>query len=147
MKWPAVTGVVSTAWGRREMCCVILHMLNGTSTSAAVVVENAPLWVVADMVQAGQYDVVLVLTEDQRALGLVRCDAILRLAPRLPQAPIRMLPLQKILEVPASVTLGEAQKLLKGDVEALLVQKPGLQGWTVLTHDDLFEREPIALSA
>lgn len=99
------------------------------------------------MVQAGRYDVVLVLNEDQTVLGLVRTDAVLRLAPRLPEAPVRMLPLQRVLEVKDSTTLSEAQALLDGEVDALLVQKPGLEGWTVLMRDDLVAQEPVALSA
>ena len=122
-------------------------MLNQSSTPAAVVVESAPLWVVADMVQAGRYDVVLVLNEDQTVLGLVRTDAVLRLAPRLPEAPVRMLPLQRVLEVKHSTTLSEAQALLDGEVDALLVQRPSLEGWTVLVRGDLEAQQPVALSA
>ncbi len=118
------------------------------STSAAVVVESAPLWVVADMVQAGHYEVVLVVTEEQVVLGLLRRDAVLRLAPRLPQAPVRMLPLQKVVEVSADIALDQAL-LLMGDesLEALVVEKPLLQGWTVLLRDNLLAETERALSA
>jgi hypothetical protein len=112
------------------------------STSAAVVVESAPLWVVADMVQAGHYDVVLVLSEDQQVLGLVRSDAVLRLAPRLPEAPVRMLPLQRVLEVSDSITLSHARDLLADDVDALLIEKPLLQGWVVLLRDSVLDEQP-----
>ncbi len=107
------------------------------STSAAVVVESAPLWVVSDMVQAGRYDVVLVLNEDQGVLGLLRSDAILRLSPRLPEAPVRMLPLQRVMEVKEEVTLEDARALLREDdaVDALLIEKPLLQGWVVVLRD------------
>lgn len=108
----------------------------GSSASAAVVVESAPLWVVADMVQAGQYEVVLVLNEDQSVLGLLRSDAVLRLSPRLPEAPVRMLPLQRVVEVKASVSLREARQILQDDtIDALLIEKPLLQGWTVMLRD------------
>lgn len=114
------------------------------STSAAVVVESAPLWVVADMVQAGRYDVVLVLSEDQSVLGLLRSDAVLRLSPRLPEAPVRMLPLQRVVEVSDTLTLNEARQLLsEPDIEGLLIEKPMLQGWIVLLRDSLMaEDEP-----
>ena len=113
-------------------------LASGSSTSAAVVVESAPLWVVADMVQAGRYDVVLVLNEDQAVLGLVRSDAVLRLSPRLPEAPVRMLPLQRVLEVKDTMTLADAQRLLEDDsVDALLIEKPLMQGWIVLMRDDV----------
>lgn len=119
-------------------------MLTTGSTSAAVVVESAPLWVVADMVQAGRYDVVLVLDETQSVMGLVRSDAVLRLSPRLPEAPVRMLPLQRVMEVKDTVTLSEARLLLEDDgLDALLIEKPMLQGWTVLRRDALLaEEEP-----
>ena len=120
-------------------------MLQSTSsTPAAVVVDSAPLWVVADMVQAGSYEVVLVLSEDQTVMGLVRSDAVLRLSPRLPEAPVRMLPLQRVMEVKDTVTLGEAHLLLEDEgLDALLIEKPLLQGWTVLLRDAvLANREP-----
>ena len=108
----------------------------GSAASAAVVVESAPLWVVADMVQAGQYEVVLVLNEDQAVLGLLRTDAVLRLSPRLPEAPVRMLPLRRVVEVKASVSLREARQILQDEtVDALLIEKPMLQGWTVMLRD------------
>ena len=113
-------------------------LASGSSTSAAVVVESAPLWVVADMVQAGRYDVVLVLNEDQAVLGLVRSDAVLRLSPRLPEAPVRMLPLQRVVEVKDTMTLQDARRLLEDDsVDALLIEKPLMQGWIVLMRDDV----------
>ncbi len=111
-------------------------LATGSSASAAVVVESAPLWVVADMVQAGQYEVVLVLNEDQAVLGLLRSDAVLRLSPRLPEAPVRMLPLQRVVEVKASVSLREARQILQDHtVDALLIEKPMLQGWIVMLRD------------
>lgn len=108
-------------------------LATGSSASAAVVVESAPLWVVADMVQAGRYEVVLVLSEDQTVLGMLRSDAVLRLSPRLPEAPVRMLPMQRVIEVQNTVTLTEALQILADDsVDALLIEKPMLQGWVVL---------------
>jgi hypothetical protein len=34
-----------------------------------------------------------------------------------------------------------------GEVDALLVQRPGLEGWTVLVRGDLEAQQPVALSA
>lgn len=113
-------------------------LASGSSTSAAVVVESAPLWVVADMMQAGHYDVVLVLNDAQAVLGLLRRDAVLRLSPRLPEAPVRMLPLQRVMEVHANVTRDEARLLLEDEsLDALLIEKPMLQGWIVLLRDNV----------
>jgi hypothetical protein len=109
----------------------------GETTPAAVVVESAPLWVVSDMVQSGQYEVVIVLSEDEEVLGLLRRDAVLRLAPRLPQAPVRMLPLQRALEIEPGTSLSEARALFEmdGEIEALLVEKPMMQGWGVVLRE------------
>ena len=124
-------------------------LASGSSTSAAVVVESAPLWVVADMVQAGRYEVVLVLNEDQVVMGLVRSVAVLRLSPRLPEAPVRMLPLQRVIEVREEVTLGEARDVLQLDetIDALLIEKPMLQGWVVILRDAVMASESPALVA
>lgn len=113
-------------------------MLRVAPTAAAVVVESAPLWVVADMVQAGHFEVVLVLNEDQSVLGLVRRDAVLRLAPRLPEAPVRMLPMQRVTEVEPTITLAEARVVLADETfDALLIEKSVLQGWSVLLRENV----------
>lgn len=111
-------------------------MLNVNEASAAVVVESSPLWVVADMLNAGRFEVVLVLRDDQSVLGLVRSDAVLRLAPRLPEAPVRMLPLQRVVEVPRDATMEHARGVLEdGSVDALLIEKSVLEGWRVVLRD------------
>ncbi len=120
------------------------RMLNVNTTSAAVVVESAPLWVVADMVQAGRFDVVLVLNEDQTVLGLVRRDAVMRLSPRLPEAPVRMLPMQRVVEVPAAISLLDARELLEDEtVDGLLIEKSVLQGWSVLLREDVLAEDSL----
>jgi hypothetical protein len=111
-------------------------MLNVSEATAAVVVESSPLWVVADMLNAGRFEVVLVLKEDQQVMGLVRPDAVLRLAPRLPEAPVRMLPLQRVVEVPRDATLEHARDVLTdASVDALLIEKSVLEGWRVVLRD------------
>lgn len=120
------------------------RMLNVNTTAAAVVVESAPLWVVADMVQAGRFDVVLVLNEDQTVLGLVRRDAVMRLSPRLPEAPVRMLPMQRVVEVPAAISLLDARELLEDEtVDGLLIEKSVLQGWSVLLREDVLAEDSL----
>ncbi len=111
-------------------------MLSENATSAAVVVETSPLWVVSDMVQAGRFEVVLVLREDQTVLGLVRTDAVLRLAPRLPEAPVRMLPMQRVAEVADEATIDEVQRVLRdASIDALVIEKSVLEGWAVVLRD------------
>ena len=66
---------------------------------------------------------------------------MLRLSPRLPEAPVRMLPLQRVMEVKESLSLREARELLQDDegVDALLIEKPMLQGWIVLLRDAVLQ--------
>lgn len=107
------------------------------ASSAAVVVETAPLWVVADMVEAGRFEVVLVMSEAESVLGLLRRDAVLRLAPRLPEAPVRMLPLQKVIEVTSSISPDEAQVLFgDGSIDGLVVERQGPTQCSVVTRED-----------
>ena len=116
----------------------MLTIAEPTQTSAAVVVDTAPLKAVAEMVRAGDYTVVLVVDAKQNVLGLVRSDAVLRLAVRLADAPVRLLPLQKVITVKAGITAFEAKVLLQDeDVNALLIEKPLMRGWTVLTREEV----------
>ncbi len=113
-------------------------MLSSNALLPAVVVESAPLWVVSDMLQAGRFEVVLVLKEDESVLGLVRRDAVLRLAPRLPEAPVRMLPLQRVVEVSSSATVHEVRAALADEsVDAVVIEKSVLEGWSVVFRDSL----------
>ncbi|MFZ5442758.1 MAG: hypothetical protein ACOZQL_22300 [Myxococcota bacterium] len=104
--------------------------------SATTVVETAPLWVVADMVKAGQFDAVLVVTEAQELLGMVRADAVLRVAPRLPEAPVRLLPLQKVARIEAWANAPEV--LAKDDeVEGVALGIGGF--WSVMFREHTVE--------
>lgn len=107
-----------------------------STANATTVVESAPLWVVADMVKAGGFDVVLVVSEDQQLLGMLRSDAVLRLAPRLPEAPVRLLPLQKVAQIDAWAHAGQA---LAADAEVEGVAL-GIGGfWSVLLREQAAE--------
>lgn len=103
----------------------------GSTANATTVVDSAPLWVVADMVKAGSFEVVLVVTEDQHLLGMLRADAILRLAPRLPEAPVRLLPLQKVAQIEAWHQATNA--LSDGEVEAVALGIGGF--WSVMLRE------------
>lgn len=101
---------------------------------AAVVTETAPLGAVANMVEAGQYDAVVVLgAEDHAVLGVLLRDAILRLSPRLPEAPVRLLPLQRAGSVGPELSVQEAESLLdRGDLDVVLMEQRSDQSWSVL---------------
>lgn len=122
-----------------------LHEL--PNQSAAVVVESAPLWVVWDMVTAGRYDLVVVVQENGALRGVVPKDAVERLAARVPEAPIKMVPMQRALVVSAVTPLPDALALLgRDDVGALLLERPGSREFTALTRNELAEPERQALA-
>ena len=59
-----------------------------------------------------------------------------------------MLPLQRVLEVKDTMTLQDARRLLEDDsVDALLIEKPLMQGWIVLMRDDVLAGAPRAAVA
>ncbi len=121
--------------------------------SAAVVVESAPLWVVWDMVNAGNYDLVVVVRGNGAVCGVVRRGVIERLAPRLPEAPVKMVPMRRALTVASTTALRDALTLLgDDDVEALLLERPDSQTFSVLLRDELeraleHEHEPVAAAS
>lgn len=101
--------------------------------TAFVVTETAPLRVVAAMMEAGDYHAVLVRAEDGETLGVLLRDAVLRLAPRLPEAPVRLLPLQKLSALGPQLSVTDAEALLDdGEVMAVLVEQQNEQSWSVL---------------
>lgn len=105
-------------------------------TAAVVVAESAPLRVVSDMVAAGHFEAVLVLSRDEVVRGLLTLDAIHRLVQRLPEIPVGMLPLRAVVPVPTSATVHDAARALgTPDVAAVIVEKPHLQGWTVVMRE------------
>jgi hypothetical protein len=49
-----------------------------------------------------------------------------------------MLPLQRVIEIKDSVTLQEARRILEDEgVDALLIEKPLMQGWVVLLRGEV----------
>jgi hypothetical protein len=103
----------------------------------AVVNETTPLRVVADMVRGGGLEVVLMEDLEGGGLrGVVPGDSVLRMAARIPDAPLRLLPTQYVMEVPPLLTLLDALELIsKPDVAALA--QPGENGWNVVLREGL----------
>lgn len=100
---------------------------------AAVVNETAPLRAVAAMMEAGQYDAVIVLTEQKEMLGVLLRDAVLRLSPRLPEAPVRLLPLSKAGSVAPGMPIELAESMIEdGEFEAIVLERQSEQSWSVL---------------
>lgn len=130
------------------LCVRRMQLSELPNLSAAVVVESAPLWVVWDMVNAGQYDLAVVVRANGAVWGVVRRDAIQRLAARVPEAPVKMVPMRRALEISSATALHDALALLgDDDIEALLLERPGTQTYSVLLRDQLEQAmEPMALA-
>jgi hypothetical protein len=104
-----------------------------TQSFAAVVNETAPLRAVAAMMEAGDYEAVIVLTESNEMLGVLLRDAVMRLSPRLPEAPVRMLPLQKAASVAPGMPIELAETMIsEGGYEAVILDRQNEQSWSVL---------------
>lgn len=110
-----------------------LIVMPPTQSFAAVVTETAPLRAVAAMMEAGQYEAVVVLTEQKEVLGVVLRDAVLRLSPRLPEAPVRMLPLSKTAAVAPGMPIELAESMMEdGQFDAVVLDHTNDQRWSVL---------------
>lgn len=129
------------------LVCTRMELHELPRQSAAVVVESAPLWVVWDMVTAGRYDLVVVVQENGVVRGVVPRDAVERLATRVPEAPVKMVPMQRALVVSAMTPLPDALALLgRDDIGALLLERPGSREFTALTLNELPEPEQHAIA-
>jgi hypothetical protein len=108
------------------------------SVPLAAVVDSAPLWVVADMIEAGQYAAVLVLRGEDAVRGLVMAGTVKRLAARLPEAPVRMVPMAPVLEVASATPVAIARlRLDSGACEALVFTSPDGRGWRAVWREHL----------
>ncbi|MFT3709785.1 MAG: hypothetical protein QM817_19320 [Archangium sp.] len=98
-----------------------------------MVTETAPLRAVAAMMEAGEYQAVIVITEEKEMLGVLLRDAVMRLSPRLPEAPVRMLPLQKAATVAPGMPIELAESMIEdGEFEAVVLDRQSDQSWSVL---------------
>ncbi|MFO0593995.1 MAG: hypothetical protein U0228_01790 [Myxococcaceae bacterium] len=87
----------------------------------------------AAMMEAGQYDAVVVFSDDEEVLGVLLRDAVMRLSPRLPEAPVRLLPLQRTRALGPDLSHADAEALIEGgEIDAVLVEQLGAQRWSVL---------------
>lgn len=111
--------------------------------SATTVVDSAPLWVVCDMLRAGGYELAVVVNDVGAVRGVVPRDAVERLSARVPEAPMKMVPMRRALVISSETTMRDAISLLSNDdVEALLLERSGARGFTALVRDDLPATEP-----
>lgn len=114
--------------------------------ASAVVNETTPLRVVADMVRGGGLEVVLMEDLEGGGLrGVVPGDSVLRMAARIPEAPLRLMPTQYVMEVPPLLTLLDALELVSApDVAALAL--PAEHGWTVVLREGLTSLDVASLA-
>jgi hypothetical protein len=103
---------------------------------SAMVAETTPLRVVANMVRGGALDVVLMRETEGRLRGVVRGDSVLRLAARIPEAPVGLLPIQCVIEVTPFTPLLEALRLVSNeDIAGLAL--PNGTSWRVVLREGL----------
>lgn len=102
----------------------------------AQVLESTPVRVAADMVRAGGLAWVVVMVPGEPLRGVVRGDAVLRVAQRSPDAPVGMLPIMGVVQVVSSTRLIDAVRLAsQPNVGALLSIEDS--GWWIVARDEL----------
>ena len=85
------------------------------------------------MLEAGEYGAVVVIgTEGQQVLGALMRDAVMRLSPRLPEAPVRLLPLQRVGSM-ATLDRQSAETMLdQGELGLVVIGEETESCWSVL---------------
>ncbi len=101
-----------------------------------MVTETTPLRVVANMVRGGALDVVMMCETEGRLRGVVRGDSVLRLATRIPEAPVGLLPIQSVIEVTPFTPLLDALRMMSNEAIAGLALPNGAS-WSVVLRDGL----------
>lgn len=102
----------------------------------AQVLESTPVRVAAEMVKAGGLQFLAVMVPGEPLRGVVRGDAILRVAQRTPDAPVGLLPTMGVVQVLANTRLVDALRLVsQPHVGALLSIEEA--GWWLVSRDEL----------
>lgn len=120
------------------LCASRMELPDLPNHSSTTVVDSAPLWVVCDMLNAGGYELAVVVNAAGAVRGVVPRDVVERLSARVPEAPMKMVPMRRALVISSETSMRDAVALLSNDdVEALLLERSGARGFTALVRDDL----------
>jgi predicted transcriptional regulator len=104
-------------------------------TATAAVSETTSLHEVADLVRRDELEVVMV-TAGPVVRGLVHAHHVLRMVGRMPDAPLGLLPSERLVQVKPCMTLVDAMRAVNSvDVAGLAVEQQG--GWSVVTRAQL----------
>jgi predicted transcriptional regulator len=104
-------------------------------TATAAVSETTSLREVAELVRRDELEVVMV-TSGPALRGLVQAHQVLRLVGRMPDAPVGLLPSERLVQVKPCMTLVDAMRAVNSvDVGGLAVEQA--HGWSVVTRTQL----------
>lgn len=84
------------------------------SETALAVSDSTPLWVLDDILKHGRHQLAL-LTDTGQVLGLLRREVVVRFAERLPEVPVRLLPVEKVYRFSSDAEEAELQRAMSDD--------------------------------
>lgn len=109
--------------------------------SAVAVSDSTPLWVLDDMLKHGRHQLALVLTDTGRVLGLLRREVVLRFAERLPEVPVRLLPVEKVYRFSPAAEEAELQRALS-DEEIVAFAEQHAREWKITLRENVEGARP-----
>lgn len=104
--------------------------------SAIAVSDSTPLWVLDDILKHSSHQFALVLTETGQVLGLLRREVVLRFADRLPEVPVRLLPVEKVFRFSPDSEAGELQRAMS-DAEVVAFAEQHAHEWKITLRENL----------
>lgn len=103
--------------------------------SAVAVSDSTPLWVLYDILKHGRHHLALVLTDTGRVLGLLRREVVLRFADRLPEVPVRLLPVEKVYRLAPGAEEAELERAL-GDEQIVAFAEQHAREWKITLREN-----------
>ncbi|MFT3713912.1 MAG: hypothetical protein QM817_40140 [Archangium sp.] len=104
--------------------------------SAIAVSDSTPLWVLDDILKHSSHQYALVLTETGHVLGMLRREVVTRFAERLPEVPVRLLPVEKVFRFSPDSEAAEFQRAMS-DEEVVAFAEQHAREWKITLRENL----------
>lgn len=114
--------------------CVLMHWKH--EDSAVAVSDSTPLWVLDDILEHGRHQLALVLTDTGQVLGLLRREVVIRFAARLPEVPVRLLPVEKVYRFSPTAEEAELKRALS-DEQIVAFAEQHAREWKITLREKL----------
>jgi hypothetical protein len=104
--------------------------------SAIAVSDSTPLWVLDDILKHGRHQFALVLTDTGQVLGMLRREVVIRFADRLPEVPVRLLPVEKVYRFSPTAEAAEFERAMS-DAEVVAFAEQHAAEWKITLRENV----------